>query len=78
MEKIKVDIFIEGNLLCINKLHGGGIYALGNNSLNEYFDIDSAVRINGTINIESFDSSDKIVVVTGSVACKGGGCCGEQ
>lgn len=73
MEKIKADILINGDLICKQTLIGGGkIYPCGKENLDEWFDYDNALVINGDVAVDSFDSKQYTVVVTGSIAAKGG------
>ena len=78
MEKITADILINGNLICKIMLTGGGeIHPCRKEKLNEYFNVKDAVHIIGDVVVDSFDSKERTVVVTGSVASQGGGY-GEQ
>lgn len=71
MEKEKVDMLIRGNLICENKLIGGGISGY-NEELDTQYDISCAIIIDGDVHVNAFDSSHSIVLVTGCVATKGG------
>ncbi len=70
---IKVDVLIEGNLVANNIVGGGKIYPCRKEKLYEYFDVEDAVRIDGSVTVDSFDSKQYTVVVTGAVAAQGGG-----
>lgn len=71
MEKIKADILINGDLICEQKLNGGGqIYSTSD--VEKYFDASNAIIIDGDVNINSIDSKNYIIVITGSVITKGG------
>ena len=74
MEKIKADILIKGDLICEKMLNSGGgqIYSCKTDDLDEWFDVHSAVVIDGDVVVDSFDSMDYTVVVTGAVVAKGG------
>lgn len=73
MEKMKADILILGNLICKYKLTGGGkIYPCRKEDLNEWFDYEEAMVVVGDVIVDSFDSGMRTVVVTGTVAAKGG------
>lgn len=73
MEKKKADIIIYGNLICEQKLTGGGkIYSCLKENLEAFFDIDGACAIEGNLHVENFNAADKCVVVCGSIATKGG------
>lgn len=74
MEKKKADIVIYGNLICKQKLTGGGKLYLQNdvNTLTEFFDIEGTCVIHGDLQVESFNACDLCVVVCGYVAAKGG------
>lgn len=73
MEKIKADVLINGDLICEYKLNGGGkIYPCRKENLDEWFDYDNALVIDGDVVVDNFDSKQYTVVVTGSVAAKGG------
>lgn len=73
MGKIKADILIKGDLICEKMLNGGRqIYSCKSEDLDEWFDVHSAVVIDGDVVVDSFDSMDYTVVVTGAVATKGG------
>lgn len=73
MEKLKVDVLIKGDLICKQILTGGGeIYPCKIEKLNEWFDYDSALVIDGDIVVDNFNSMDYTVVVTGALAAKGG------
>ena len=75
--KTKVDLLIVGNLLCSNELvtGGGGVCHCPSELLEENFDTSEAIAIHGDVSVESFDAKYKVVVVTGSIAVKGG--CGH-
>lgn len=79
MEKKKADIVIYGNLICEQKLMGGGKLYLQKdvNTLQEFFDIEGACVIHGDLRVDNFNAGDLCVVVCGYVAAKGGGD-GEQ
>lgn len=51
---------------------GGQIYSCKTDDLDEWFDVHSAVVIDGDVVVDSFNSMDYTVVVTGAVAAKGG------
>ena len=70
--KTKVDLLIVGNLLCYNELVGGGILRCPQNLLNQYYDITESIIIHGDVSVESFNSKEKVVVATDSIATKGG------
>lgn len=71
--KIKVDILIKGNLLCEESVIGGGIYELSNDKkLLEQFCYEDAVVLDGDVYIRKFNSRDKVIVVFGCVAQRGG------
>ena len=74
MEKIKADILITGDLICKEYSTGGGgkIYSCKKEDLHEWFDVHSAVIIDGDVLVDSFDSKEYTVVVCGANACKGG------
>lgn len=73
MEKIKVDILILGDLVCKQKLTGGGkIYPCRKENLDEWFDTNDSLVIDGDVVVDNFDSKQYTVVVTGAVASKGG------
>lgn len=73
-EKVKADILILGDLICKQKLMGGGgkIYPCRKEELNEWFDYEEAMVVVGDVVVDSFDSGMRTVVVTGAVAAKGG------
>ena len=73
MEKEKVDMLIRGNLICENKLNGGGVISGYDEELDTQYDISCAIIIDGDVHVNAFDSSHSIVLVTGFVATKGGG-----
>lgn len=79
MEKKKADIVIYGNLICEQKLMGGGKLYLQKdvNTLQEFFDIEGACVIHGDLQVDNFNAGDLCVVVCGWAAAKGGGD-GEQ
>lgn len=71
--KTKVDLLIVGNLLSSNELAGGGgILRCPQNLLNQYYDITESIIIHGDVSVESFNSKEKVVVATDSIATKGG------
>lgn len=71
MEKIKVDVLIDGSLICEQKIMGGGrIYSLHN--AEDCFDVSKAIVIKGNIDIDSLDSKDYVIAVTNSISTKGG------
>lgn len=73
MEKIKVDVLINGSLICRQRVGGGGkIYSCEKENLSGQFDTNGALVINGSVAVDSFDSKDYTVVVTGVVVTKGG------
>lgn len=73
MEKQKVDVLIKGNLICKQILRGGGkIYSCKSEKLDEWFDYEKALVIDGDVVVDSFNSKEYTVVVTGAVAAKGG------
>ena len=73
MEKIKVDILILGDLVCEQKLTGGGkIYPCRKENIDELFDTNNALVIDGDVVVDNFNSKEYTVVVTGAVASKGG------
>lgn len=51
---------------------GGKIYPCRKENLDDWFDANNALVIDGDVVVDSFDSKQYIVVVTGSVATKGG------
>lgn len=71
MEKIRVDILIKGNLICKQILRGG-IYPCKSEKLNEWFDYEKALVIDGDVVVDSFNSKEYTVVVTGAMAVGGG------
>lgn len=73
MEKIRVDILIKGDLICKQILRGGGkIYPCKSEKLDEWFDYEKALVIDGDVVVNSFNSMEYVVVVTGAAAAKGG------
>lgn len=73
MEKIKVDILILGDLVCEQTLTGGGkIYPCRKENLDEWFETNNALVIDGDVVVDNFNSKQYTVVVTGAVASKGG------
>ena len=73
MEKKKVDIVILGNLICEQKLTGGGnLYPCIREELESFFDISEACIIEGDVCVNSFNAANKCIVVCGSIASKGG------
>ena len=73
MGKLKADVVIYGDLICKEKLQGGGkIYVTSRKELESFFDIDGACVVRGNVETSSFDSGEKVVVVCGAVAVKGG------
>lgn len=78
MEKIKADILIRGDLICKEKLIGGGkLYPCRREDVEAFFDIDGACVVEGGLRVDGLDTGDKTVVVCGAVAVEGGGD-GEQ
>ena len=74
MERIKVDVLVLGDLICKEKLTGGGkLYPCRREEVEEFFDIDGACIVRGDVEASCFDSGEKVVAVCGSVAAKGGG-----
>lgn len=72
MGKIKADILIKGDLICKKLLTGGGqIYSCKTDDLDEWFDVYSAVVIDGDVVVNSFNSMEYVVVVTGAAAVGG-------
>lgn len=51
---------------------GGKIYSCKKEDLHEWFDVHSAVIIDGDVLVDSFDSKEYTVVVCGANACEGG------
>lgn len=73
MEKIKVDVLIKGSLICKQILRGGGkIYPCKSEKLDEWFDYEKALVIDGDVVVNSFNSMEYVVVVTGAAAVGGG------
>lgn len=72
MEKIKVDVLIKGNLICKQISGGGKIYPCKNEKLDEWFDYEKALVIDGDVVVNSFNSMEYVVVVTGAAAVGGG------
>lgn len=50
----------------------GKIYSCKKEDLHEWFDVHSAVIIDGDVLVDSFDSKEYTVVVCGANACEGG------
>ena len=72
MEKIKVDVLIKGNLICKQISGGGGkIYPCKSEKLDEWFDYEKALVIDGDVVVNSFNSMEYVVVVTGAAAVGG-------
>lgn len=69
---IKVDVLIKGNLVSNSIVGGGKIYPCRKENLDEWFDTNNALVIDGDVVVDNFDSKQYTVVVTGSVASKGG------
>lgn len=73
MEKIKADILVFGDLICKEKLIGGGkLYPCRRNDVEAFFDTTDACVIAGDLIADSLDTGDKVVVVCGALAVKGG------
>lgn len=72
MEKIRVDILIKGDLICKQILRGGKIYPCKSEKLDEWFDYEKALVIDGDVVVNSFNSMEYVVVVTGAAAVEGG------
>lgn len=72
MEKIKVDVLIKGSLICKQILRGGKIYPCKSEKLDEWFDYEKALVIDGDVIVDSFNSMEYVVVITGAAAAKGG------
>lgn len=70
MEKIKVDVLIKGNLIC-KQISGGQIYPCKSEKLDEWFDYEKALVIDGDVIVNSFNSMEYVVVVTGAAAVGG-------
>lgn len=70
--KKKVDLLIKGDLI-INS-NGGGAYLFQckDSRLAEYFDITNSAVINGDLTVDSIDSAELVIVVTGHLVVKGG------
>ena len=69
----KADIVILGNLICEQKLTGGGkLYPCIKENLDSLFDIKEACIIEGDVRVSNFHCKDYCVVVCGSVSAKGG------
>ena len=78
MEKIKADVLILGDLICKEKLTGGGkLYPCRREEVEEFFDIDGACVVEGDLTVCGLDTGGKVVVACGAVAVEGGGD-GEQ
>lgn len=71
MEKIKVDVLINGDLICNNILRGGKLYPCQPNELNLWFDTRNALVLDGNVIVNNFDSKDYVVVVVGAVTAGG-------
>lgn len=71
MEKIKVDVLIKGNLICKQISGGGQIYPCKSEKLDEWFDYEKALVIDGDVVVNSFNSMYYVVVVTGAAAVGG-------
>lgn len=69
MEKLKPDLIIRGNLIAGKCIGGGQLYA---SIQDEWIDDSEAIIVEGDVRVKEFNSGDKIVAVTGSVAVKGG------
>ena len=69
----KVDLIIRGNLLVNNILSGGGVTHCKSDIINKYYDANGAIVYTGDVTVDSFDATDKVVVVTGCFSQKGGG-----
>ena len=73
MDKKKADIVILGNLICEEKLTGGGkIYSCKREDLGKCFDVGDACVVDGDVCAGSFNAGGLCVVVCGAVAAKGG------
>ena len=72
MQKKKIDIIIKGNLICKNRIGGRQIYTCSLQHLNDCFDYEDALVIDGNVRVDSFDSKELCVVVTEGISTKGG------
>lgn len=72
-DKKKADIVIRGGLICKEKLIGGGnLYSCPWEEVASFFDTEGACVIAGDLIADSLDTGDKVVVVCGALAVKGG------
>lgn len=75
MEKKVANVVIYGDLIsnCKIKLLGGAkITHCKKDLVESSFDISSALIIHGNLWIDSFENNDFLIVVTGTIATKGG------
>lgn len=70
--KQKATLIIRGNLVA-KHIGGGNLFSVQNNKfLDRYFDTEGAITIDGDLLTDTFDASQKVVVVMGAVTQKGG------
>lgn len=65
--KKKIDILIIGNLNCKYYLSGGAISCLID-EVENFFDVSTSCVLKGDVEVDTFNTADKIVVVTGDIS----------
>lgn len=75
--KQQATLIIRGDLTA-GKLNGGGIYQCPEERIEEYFVTGNAIELYGHIEIDRIYGNGHVVVVTGAVVARKGGCDGTQ